>query len=76
MLDRPAPPEQRARARRRQRRYRERQKAGRIAVTIDVDSKIVTWLECTRWLRKADFHTRREIAQALAGLIADSAQQS
>jgi hypothetical protein len=75
MLDRvPAPPD-RARARRRQQRYRERLKAGLISISLDVDSKVVDWLMRTKWLCKRDYHSRAEIAAAVAALLADSAAQ-
>jgi hypothetical protein len=78
MLDRAAPlaalVDQPTRRRRNQRRYRRRQSASAFTVQIEVTPAIITWLVRAQWLRPAEFHTRAEVAAALAALLADSAR--
>jgi hypothetical protein len=70
MLDAPKAAERR---RARQRRYRRRQAGGRIAVSVEVDRDLVSWLVRTQWLTPPrEYYSRCEVADALARLLADS----
>jgi hypothetical protein len=57
----------------RKRRYRDRVRRGALAVTIEVDARIVDMLTRLDWLPARDVHDRLEIAAAIERLLADAA---
>jgi hypothetical protein len=60
-----------------QRRYRARIRRGVMAITIDVGPELIDLLCRLRWLNESTVeHSRAEIRDALARLLADTARRS
>ena len=69
----PEPRRPRGAARERKRRYRARQAAGRMAVTVEIDSAVLDLLIATEWLGEREAGDRRQVGAAIARVLADSA---
>jgi hypothetical protein len=72
LAERPSAPGRSAAAR--QARYRRRQRAGRLALTIEIDAELLDWLVRLHWLPAREVHSRREIVAAVEAMLAASAR--
>jgi hypothetical protein len=70
-------PAERRRARRReqQRRHRQRERDGRRAYLVEFDGQVIAMLVSLGWLAEAAAGDPREVARAVARLLADAAEK-